>query len=157
MILTMLIVLLYIILIMLKRLKVKNLFSYIFNDNINYIRSLYNRTRLEMLLMVIFKKRFFVALSILAMIFLFALIVIRKLLSLTNVILSFVLPVVLKKLRFVLLISLPSLLMLNIVIYPWSFKRIHWWCSKGIRDFSYKWGFNLSWRDVCSSSYCRSY
>ena len=114
----MLTALLYTILIMSIRSKVKNLFSYIFNDNINYIRSLYNRTRLEMLLMVIFKKRFFVALSILAMIFLFALIVIRKLLSLTNVILSFVLPVVLKKLRFVLLISLPSLLMLNIVIYP---------------------------------------
>ena len=47
MILTMLIVLLYIILIMLKRLKVKNLFSYIFNDNINYIRSLYNRDKIR--------------------------------------------------------------------------------------------------------------
>ena len=32
---------------MLKRLKVKNLFSYIFNDNINYIRSLYNRGKIR--------------------------------------------------------------------------------------------------------------
>lgn len=116
MILTILIVLLYIILIMLKRLKVKNLFP-MYSTIISTISALFTTgARLEMLLMIIFKKRFFVALSILAMIFLFALIAIRKLLSLTNVILSFVLPVVLKKLKFVLLISLLSLLMPNIVI-----------------------------------------
>ena len=116
MILTMLIVLLYIILIMLKRLKVKNLFP-TSSTIISTISALFTiGARLEMLLMIISKKRFFVALSILAIIFLFALIAIRKLLFLTNVILSFVLLVVLKKLRFVLLISLLSLLIPNIVI-----------------------------------------
>lgn len=116
MILTMLIVLLYIILIMLKRLKVKNLFP-TSSTIISTISALFTiGARLEMLLMIISKKRFFAALSILAIIFLFALIAIRKLLFLTNVILSFVLLVVLKKLRFVLLISLLSLLIPNIVI-----------------------------------------
>lgn len=112
----MLIVLLYIILIMLKRLKVKNLFP-TSSTIISTISALFTiGARLEMLLMIISKKRFFAALSILAIIFLFALIAIRKLLFLTNVILSFVLLVVLKKLRFVLLISLLSLLIPNIVI-----------------------------------------
>lgn len=116
MILTMLIVLLYIILIMLKRLKVKNLFP-TSSTIISTISALFTiGARLEMLLMIISKKRFFAALSILTIIFLFALIAIRKLLFLTNVILSFVLLVVLKKLRFVLLISLLSLLIPNIVI-----------------------------------------
>ena len=116
MILPMLIVLLYIILIMLKRLKVKNLFP-TSSTIISTISALFTiGARLEMLLMIISKKRFFAALSILAIIFLFALIAIRKLLFLTNVILSFVLLVVLKKLRFVLLISLLSLLIPNIVI-----------------------------------------
>ena len=115
MILTMLIVLLYIILIMLKRLKVKNLFP-TSSAIISTISALFTiGARLEMLLMIISKKRFFAVLSILAIIFLFALIAIRKLLFLTNVILSFVLLVVLKKLRFVLLISLLSLLIPNIV------------------------------------------
>lgn len=113
---TMLIVLLYIILIMLKRLKVKNLFP-TSSTIISIISALFTiGARLKMLLMIISKKRFFAALSILTIIFLFALIAIRKLLFLTNVILSFVLLVVLKKLRFVLLISLLSLLIPNIVI-----------------------------------------
>ncbi len=99
-----------------EKIKGKESFSYIFNDNINYIRSLYNRGKIRNVTYDNIQKRFFVALSILAIIFLFALIAIRKLLFLTNVILSFVLLVVLKKLRFVLLISLLSLLMPNIVI-----------------------------------------
>lgn len=99
-----------------EKIKGKESFSYIFNDNINYIRSLYNRGKIRNATYDNIQKRFFVALSILAIIFLFALIAIRKLLFLTNVILSFVLLVVLKKLRFVLLISLLSLLMPNIVI-----------------------------------------
>ena len=56
------------------KIKGKESFSYIFNDNINYIRSLYNRGKL-----------FFVVLSILAMIFLSALIAATNLLFLTNV------------------------------------------------------------------------
>lgn len=99
-----------------EKIKGKESFSYIFNDNINYIRSLYNKSKIRNVTYDNIQKRFFVALSILAIIFLFALIAIRKLLFLTNVILSFVLLVVLKKLRFVLLISLLSLLMPNIVI-----------------------------------------
>lgn len=99
-----------------EKIKGKESFSYIFNDNINYIRSLYNKSKIRNATYDNIQKRFFVALSILAIIFLFALIAIRKLLFLTNVILSFVLLVVLKKLRFVLLISLLSLLMPNIVI-----------------------------------------
>lgn len=112
----MLIVLLYIILIMLKRLKVKNLFSYIFNDNINYIRSLYNRDKIRNVTYDNIQKTILCSSIYLGYDLFVCPHCDKKLLSLTNVILSFVLPVVLKKLRFVLLISLPSLLMLNIVI-----------------------------------------
>lgn len=99
-----------------EKIKGKESFSYVFNDNINYIRSLYNRGKIRNVTYDNIQKTILCGSIYLGYDLFFALIAIRKLLSLTNVILSFVLPVVLKKLKFVLLISLLSLLMPNIVI-----------------------------------------
>ena len=106
------------------KIKGKESFSYIFNDNINYIRSLYNRGKIEMLPMIPSRKLFFVVLSILVMIFLSALIVATNLSFLTNVTPSSVLLVALKRLNCVLFIFSLSLSMPSTVISSLTFQNI---------------------------------
>ena len=112
----MLTALLYTILIMSIRSKARNLFP-ISLMTISTISALFIiEVRSETLPMIPSRKLFFVVSSILAMIFLSALIAVTNLSSLTNVTPSSVLLVVPKRLNCVLLIFLLSLLMPGIVI-----------------------------------------
>lgn len=90
--------------------KGKESIAYIFNDNLNYLRSLYNSGKLRPVPMIIFKKPFLVMIST------FALNAVKNPSFLTDVILSSVLLVELRKLKNVQLLSLLWLLMLIIVI-----------------------------------------
>lgn len=98
-----------------EKIKGKESFSYIFNENINYIRSLYNRGKIRNMTNDSIQKTILYGFVYLGYDLFVCTHCVRKLLFLTNVTLSFVLPVVLRKLRFVLLIFLLSLLMPNIV------------------------------------------
>ena len=112
----MLTALLYTILVMSIRSKARNLFP-ISLMTISTISALFIiEVRSETLPMIPSRKLFFVVSSILAMIFLSALIAVTNLSSLTNVTPSSVLLVVPKRLNCVLLIFLLSLLMPGIVI-----------------------------------------
>ena len=124
MILTMLTALLYTILIMPIRSKARNLFP-ISLMTISTISALFIiEVRSETLPMIPFRKLFFVVLSILAMIFLSALIAATNLSFLTNVTPSSVLLVVPKRLNYVLLIFPLSLSMPGIVISSLPFQNI---------------------------------
>ena len=124
MILTMLTALLYTILIMPIRSKARNLFP-ISLMTISTISVLFIiEVRSETLPMIPFRKLFFVVLSILAMIFLSALIAATNLSFLTNVTPSSVLLVVPKRLNYVLLIFPLSLSMPGIVISSLPFQNI---------------------------------
>ena len=106
------------------KIKGKKSFSYIFNDNINYIRSLYNRGKIRNVTYDTSRKLFFVVSSILVMIFLSALIAVTNLSFLTNVTPSSVLLVVPKRLNYVLLIFPLSHSMPSIVISSLLFQNI---------------------------------
>ena len=106
------------------KIKGKKSFPYIFNDNINYIRSLYNRGKIRNITYDTIQKLFFVVSSILVMIFLSDLIAVTNLSFLTNVTLSSVLLVVPKRLNCVLLIFPLSPSMPSIVISSLPFQNI---------------------------------
>ena len=97
------------------KIKGKESFSYIFNDNINYIRSLYNRGKIRNVTYDTIQKTILYG-SIYLGYDLFALIAATNLSSPTNVTPSSVLLVVPKRLNCVLLIFPLSLLMPGIVI-----------------------------------------
>ena len=104
------------------KIKGKESFSYLFNDNINYIRSLYNRGKIRNVTYDTIQKTILCG-FILVMIFLSALIAVTNLSFLTNITLSSVLLVVPKRLNCVLFIFSLSLSMPGTVISSLPFQN----------------------------------
>ena len=106
------------------KIKGKESFSYIFNDNINYIRSLYNRGKIRNVTYDTIQKTILCGSIYLGYDLLSALIVATNLSFLTNVTPSSVLLVALKRLNCVLFIFSLSLSMPSTVISSLTFQNI---------------------------------